>query len=176
MKLPITDKLLFDLYNILEKSSENVDLCIPFSMKKICYSELYKLKQKYQREKSRQQFSQLVYHLKKKGYIKIKNFEQKKAIMLTLKGTKKVLKTKFKIEKRKKRKDGKWQMIIFDIPEEKRFLRNILRDSLQLLEYKMLQRSVWICPYDVIKETELVLRKHSLDQYVKLFLIEEMEV
>jgi len=175
MRFSVTDKFLFDLYDFLEKSGEVVDLRVPSSMKKACYPEIYELKRKYQKEKSKQQFSQLVYYLKKKGYIKIKNLEQKKAVMLTPKGTEKVLRTKFKSDKKQKRKDGRWQMIIFDIPEEKRFLRSVLRERLQLLKYKMLQRSVWVCPYDVQKEIEFVLKEHSLDQYVKLFLIEEIE-
>jgi hypothetical protein len=40
----------------------------------------------------------------------------------------------------------------------------------------MLQQSVWVCPYDVLEETEAILRKYSLDEYVKLFLIEEVEI
>ncbi|NOQ67825.1 hypothetical protein GQ568_00095 [Patescibacteria group bacterium] len=67
-------------------------------------------------------------------------------------------------------------MIIFDIPEEKRYLRNLLREKLLLLKYKMLQQSIWICPYDVQKETEFILREHSIDPYIKLFLIEEIEL
>lgn len=38
----------------------------------------------------------------------------------------------------------------------------------------MLQKSIWVSPYDVLKETEEFLRKYALDPYVKLFLIEEL--
>jgi hypothetical protein len=38
----------------------------------------------------------------------------------------------------------------------------------------MLQKSIWICPYEVTKETEEILRKYNLDPHVKLFLIEEI--
>jgi len=40
----------------------------------------------------------------------------------------------------------------------------------------MFQQSVWICPYDVYKETEEIVRKFSLDPYVRFFLIEEIEI
>lgn len=176
MKLPITDKFLFDLYNFTEGADEIFDLFGPLTMKEVCYSDLYRLKKKYARERTKKQFSRLVYYLKRKGYIKIKNLEQKKGIMLTRKGAEKVLKIRLKSTERKLRKDGKWQMIIFDIPEEKRHLRDLLRENLYILEYKMLQQSVWVCPYDVLKETEGILRRYNLDQYVKLFLIEEIEV
>jgi phenylacetic acid degradation operon negative regulatory protein len=89
-------------------------------------------------------------------------------------GVEKVLNSKFKNIKRKTRPDGKWQMIIFDIPERKRHLRDLLRIKLYFLEYKMFQQSVWISPYDTYKETEKFLRENSLDQYVRLFLIEEI--
>jgi len=33
-----------------------------------------------------------------------------------------------------------------------------------------------IFPYDVFKESEKVIRENLIDQYVKIFLIEEMEI
>jgi len=67
-------------------------------------------------------------------------------------------------------------MVIFDIPERKRDLRDIFRENLQLLGYRMLQQSVWVCPFDVLKETEGVIRQYELDDYIRLFLIEELEI
>ena len=145
-------------------------------MKEVCCPDLYEAKQRHKRKKARQEFSRLIYYLKKKDYIKIKNLEQNKGIILTKKGAEKVLKVKFKIKDKQKRSDERWQMIIFDIPEKKRWLRDLLRDNLRILNYKMLQQSIWICPYDVQKETEFILKKHSMDQYAKLFLIEELKL
>ena len=71
-------------------------------------------------------------------------------------------------------KDGKWIMIIFDIPQEYRKARNLLRSILQNLGYKMFQQSVWVTPYDVSEKTEMLLQKYLLDQYVKIFIIEEL--
>ena len=177
MKLPITDKFLLDLYNLIEKIDETVDLFLPpRTMEEVCCPEFYRLKRDCGRRKERQRFAQFIYYLKKKGYIKIKNLEQKQGALLTKKGIDKVLKIKLKTFKKKKRADRKWQMIIFDIPEGKRNLRNLLRQNLQILEYKILQKSIWICPYDVLKETEEVIRKYSLDLYVKIFLIEEIKI
>lgn len=96
--------------------------------------------------------------------------------MITPKGAEKILKIKIKTAAGKRRSDGKWQMIIFDIPESKKRLRELLRETLYFLKYQKLQQSVWVCPYDVLRETEAILRKYSLDQYVKLFLIEEINI
>ena len=174
MKIPFTDQFLLDIYDFIEEIDKAFD---PFGIRTIkeAYCPgLYKLRRRYERRKARKQFSNFVSYLKRKGYIKIKNLEAKQGVMLTKKGMEKVLKVKLRTRPRKKRRDKKWQMIIFDIPEKKRFLRDLLRENLRILDYKILQQSVWVCPYDVLKETEKIIRRYSLDNYVKLFLIEEI--
>ena len=42
--------------------------------------------------------------------------------------------------------DGKWRIIVFDLPEKKRGLRNDLRKQLRSARFGGLQRSVWISP------------------------------
>lgn len=180
MKLPITDEFLWDVYNLLEKTSEISDEFFLFPSRELrslreC-TELTRLRRKYERKKARTSFGQFVYYLKKQGYIKIKNLEGEKAVLLTKKGAEKVLKTKFKLEKRERRKDGKWLMVLFDIPEKKRKLRNFFREYLQVLGFKMLQKSVWVCPFGVLKEVESMAAGYLLDPYVKIFLIEEIEI
>lgn len=176
MRLPLTDKFLWGLYNLIENADRvSESIFPPRTMREVLSPELYKLKREYERIKAKRRFSQFINYLKNKGYISIRNLEEKQGVLLTKKGVEKVLTIKFKIKKKKRRNDGRWQMIIFDIPEKKRDMRNLLREKLHLLEYKMLQQSVWVCPYDVLKETEEFLRLYSLDTYVKLFLIEEVE-
>lgn len=178
MKLPITDKFLWDLYNLAEEVGGALRVIFPppRTIKEAFNPELYEFRMRYESRKSKRNFSQFIYYLKKKGYIKVENLKQKRAFLLTKKGREKVLKIRFKNLKEKRRKDGKWQMVIFDIPEKKKKLRNLFREKLYLLKYKMLQQSVWVCPFDVAKETEDVIREYSLDPYVKLFLIEEIEI
>lgn len=179
MRLPITDEFLWDLYNLLEKTDEIIDelfLSPSRRMRSLRYSvELDKLRKKYERKRARRNFRQFIYYLKKQGYIKIKNLEEKQGVLLTKKGAEKVLKTKFKMKEKKKRKDRKWLMVIFDIPERKRKLRTLFREYLQFLGFKMLQQSVWVCPFNVFKEIEGVIRRYSIDPYVKIFFIEEIE-
>jgi len=154
MKLPITDKFLLDLYDLIEKIDKTFDLFVsPKTMQEVCYSEFYQLKRKYERKKSKEQFGRFISYLKRRGYIKIENLKQKQGIILTKKGAEKVFKAKLKMHKNKKRSDGKWQMVIFDVPEKKRIFRDILRENLRILGYKMLQQSVWVSPYDVLQET-----------------------
>ena len=44
--------------------------------------------------------------------------------------------------------DRKWRVLIFDIPEKKKVLRNKIRTILTSIGFKHLQHSVWIYPYD----------------------------
>ncbi len=176
MRLPFTDQFLLDIYNLIEKIDQvSEEFTPPRTMRELLYPDLCRLKRKYERKKAKRRFSQFINYLKKKGYIEIKNLKEKQGVLLTKKGIEKVVNFKSKIGERERRPDGKWQMIIFDIPERERYLRDLLRGKIYLLGYKMLQQSVWVCPYNVLKETEKFLRENSLDEYVRLFLIEQID-
>jgi len=43
--------------------------------------------------------------------------------------------------------DGKWRLIIYDVDNTKRYLRDIFRGTLKSLGFFQLQESVWIYPY-----------------------------
>lgn len=49
---------------------------------------------------------------------------------------------------RPKRWDGKWRLVIFDVPEKRRRDRDLLRRTLRQLGFYRLQQSVWLYPYD----------------------------
>ncbi|HEY4512390.1 MAG TPA: hypothetical protein VJH63_01865 [Candidatus Paceibacterota bacterium] len=44
--------------------------------------------------------------------------------------------------------DGKWRVLIFDIIEERRALRDKIRNTLASIGFMRMQDSVWIFPYD----------------------------
>jgi len=44
------------------------------------------------------------------------------------------------------------------------------------LGFKYLQKSIWVCPYDVLEEVQNLIAKYELEKYVKTFLIEEIEL
>ena len=178
MKLHITDQFLWDIYREVEKIGDVAHFLIRprHTMRDVAPDSNDPRNRRYLKKFSNQQFSKLIYNLKKNNYIRVKNLEGKKAIILTQKGIDKALKASFKIESQQKIKriDGKWIMVIFDIPTEKEWKRGILRSILQNLGYKMFQKSVWITPYDVQEKTEEQVQFHNLDKYIRIFLIEEM--
>jgi len=176
MKLPITDKFLWEIYNFIEKTEPIADFLLSNTYKKskILLGDQNPVFEKYKKERGRKEFSRFIYYLKRKNCIKIENLKGKKAIILTNEGISKALKASFYLENNKKRKDGKWIMLMFDIPEKNRKARNMLKSILYNLGYKLLQQSVWITPYDVSEKTEQLLQLYSLDIYVKIFLIEKI--
>ncbi len=50
--------------------------------------------------------------------------------------------------KQSRRWDKKWRILIFDIKEIRRALRDRLRDTLSSVGFRKLQNSVWVYPYD----------------------------
>jgi len=175
MKLPITDQFLWDLYVMMDKTGDVLNFITkPNTMYHRLPGPKNPVFDKYRKDKNRTTFSKFIYRLKSNNYIRVENLKGKEAIILTKEGLHKALKASFIIESRKKRKDGKWTMLIFDVPEKWRKSRDLLRSILHNLGYKIFQKSVWITPYDVSKKTEHLLQYYSLDEFVKIFLIEEI--
>lgn len=178
IKLPITDQFLLDLVaGFSDATDELSDFLLGNKYKRI--DMLFGIEnpvfKKYKKKMGGQKFSQLIYKLKVNNIIKAKSLEGKSGIIITKKGFSKLLKTSFKFEPKEKRNDGKWIMIIFDLPKYHQKSRNLLRSVLKNLGYKILQYSVWVCPFDVSDKTERLLQTYDLDRYVKIFLIEELE-
>ena len=176
MKLPITDQILWNIFNFLKKVEKAQSSLNPRSLKNVVSPEMSEIRRRIKLKQDTQYFSQIIYYLKRKGYIHIEQLSGKRGILLTKKGDERVLRIQKKLGLQPKRKDGQWQMIIFDIPEKKKKLRDVLRSTLRSFGYEYLQDSVWVCPYDVEKETEKFLQENSLDPYVRIFLIEEINI
>ena len=82
---------------------------------------------------------------------------------LTDKGRIKIIKNIIKAKNNNKEWDGKWRAIIFDIPELNRKERRFLRTELKWLKFRELQKSIWVCPYNIEKELYVLLKLWKLD-------------
>lgn len=67
--------------------------------------------------------------------------------------------------------DGRWRLVIFDIPETKRDVRDRLRKYLEKLGMGILQASVWISPNDIQKEIEEISKKLKISDSLRYFVI-----
>jgi len=97
-------------------------------------------------------------------------------IILTEKGKLKALEGKIdELEiKIPKTWDKLWRVVIFDIPEEKRRARDVLRERLKKLGFLELQKSVFIFPYKCKDEIEFVVEIFEIRKYVRYLVVKEI--
>lgn len=71
--------------------------------------------------------------------------------------------------------DGKWRVVIFDIPEEKwRSGRDALRDKLQKLGFYLIQKSVWVLPWPCENEVLFLCELYGITPFVNMFVVEKI--
>lgn len=70
--------------------------------------------------------------------------------------------------KKPKRWDGKWRIVLFDIPEKDRVFRDILREHLYNLEFFKLQLSVFVSPHPFEKQILELISLYSAEPYVRV--------
>jgi len=70
--------------------------------------------------------------------------------------------------------DGFWRMLIFDIPEKEKKLRDILRGRLKEFGFGKWQKSVYISPFDIGKEVAEFIKSHGLEEYA--FILESKKI
>ncbi len=62
--------------------------------------------------------------------------------------------------------DGMWRLVVFDIEEAERRIRDRLRFFLKSIHFGQLQKSIWITPYPVEEVLEKYLQESRLSQAV----------
>lgn len=136
-------------------------------------------------QRERQRYSSMLYKLRRDGLIQEK--KQEGLALSPSKGKKSIWEiTKKGIEKLRKleerhehigmlpwrdytREQGNDVIIItFDIPESKRKIRDWLRAMLLRLEYKILQKSVWIGKTKIPKEFLDDIKELKLSEYIEI--------
>lgn len=112
----------------------------------------------------------------KRGWIKKIDKNGKKFLKLTRDGQLEALVSKMKLEKNEvKIWDGKWRIVIFDIPEAARLHRDKLRWLLKRNGFMLLQASVFISPYALNRESLDYLRMSKLIGYIRILKVEELD-
>lgn len=71
-------------------------------------------------------------------------------------------------QERQKDWDGRWRVVIFDIPEVQRRVRDGLRLELKKLGFGQWQRSVWVTPFNISAELNAYLQKQDLSAVVQM--------
>ena len=129
------------------------------------------------RENDKIRFSKEFYRLKRSGFIKTYLKEKEKYIGLTKKGlkiAKKYLVDQIEIQI-PSHWDREWHLVIFDIPDDKRPARDILREKLERIGFLQLQESVYVFPFDCSKEIGLLKNLYYIEQYVQYIIADRIE-
>ncbi len=94
-------------------------------------------------------------------------------IILTELGIKKAL--RYNIDaisiRNPKKWDGKWRLVVFDIPEKMKKAREALRDKLRKLGFYQLQKSVFVFPFACHDEINFIVEFFELRPHVRIMTV-----
>ncbi len=107
----------------------------------------------------KQRVREATYRLKKKKLVEFVSENGHVRLRITDKGKAHLQSLSFGPLRKPRRWDGKWRLVIFDIPEKKRGLRNRARSIVVGFGFIKLQHSVWAYPYDC-EEAIALLKAH----------------
>lgn len=118
-----------------------------------------------------------VTRLEQQGFIEKKEGGAGNRFILTAKGEQRAL--RYKIEtmkiKRQKKWDGKWRIIMFDVPEEKKMARRAINHALKKLGCIQYQKSVFITPFPCREEIDFVGKCFGVRHHMRLILADTIE-
>lgn len=77
--------------------------------------------------------------------------------------------------KKKKKWQGKWFLVVFDVPEEERIKRNYLRKFLKEIGFYPYNQSVYVFPYECEKEISLIKKIVEGGKYINYIIAERLE-
>ncbi len=82
-----------------------------------------------------------------------------------------------KLELKKQEKwDGRWRIVIFDIPEIYKHARDAFAQKLISLGFKQIQRSVLVYPYDCKDEIDFIIEIFEIRPFVRTIVAKEIDI
>ncbi len=127
---------------------------------------------------SDKQLMNAYYGLKRRGLVEVlKEERDNMTVKLNYKNKTKIKKFSLDIISLPKVKkwDGKWRVIIFDIPVKHNRARAAMTTKLKELGFYKLQKSVWVFPYPCEDEVLFVANFFEIDRFVNILLVENIE-
>ena len=81
----------------------------------------------------------------------------------------------FDLKRKRKKGNGKWYMVFFDVPEVQKNKRNYLRRFLIKVGFYRYQKSVYVFPYECEKEIALIKKIIEGAKYMKYIVADKIE-
>lgn len=128
-------------------------------------------------QSEKQKAARALRRLEKNRLLKIQEKNGKFSIELTKEGKRKFKEINLEDLRiiKPPRWDGKWRLVIFDIPEEGfASSRRVLRAKLKEWEFYPLQKSVWVCPWPCEKEIQTIAELYGVARYVDVVVAEKI--
>ena len=98
-------------------------------------------------------------------------------LILTSEGKKKAL--TYDLEKMQIKKpakwDKRWRIVLFDIPNTKKKIRDILRFHLKKLGFYEFQESVFVYPYDCRNEMDYLIEFYDIRKFVRFVVADSID-
>lgn len=114
-----------------------------------------------------------IHYLKRMGYIKTFVEKKEKFVELSRAGYAKIKQLLSEIIIQIPEKwDGKWRVVIFDVPEKYRTFRDSLRFKLLSLGFVKIQKSVYVFPYPCTEEIVSLSKSLSIEKNVTVMIAE----
>ncbi|CAH0259186.1 Transcriptional repressor PaaX [Peribacillus simplex] len=107
----------------------------------------------------------------KQGWIQSEKLGNKSYYFLTDRGVQRMDEAANRIYKMKPNEwDGKWRILMYTIPEDKRQLRDDLRKELLWSGFGSFSSGCWISPNDLEKQINRLIEKYDIKEYVDFFI------
>jgi DNA-binding transcriptional regulator PaaX len=129
---------------------------------------------------SKKQWQNAYKNLKYRKLIEIiQEGDEKFKVQLTNKGQKRVKEFFFEFLeiKKPKRWDGKWRVLVFDIPSKPKIYnqaRNAMRNKIKDLGFFQMQKSVWVYPYECEDEILFVAELFQVQKHIEILTVEKL--
>lgn len=125
---------------------------------------------------NKKDLGRIIKRLKKQDMISFKEENGKTKIEITEKGQKRLLEYDFEnLDIKKKKLDGKWRLVIFDIPEDKKSSRDVFRRKLLQLDFIRVQDSVFASAYPCKNEIDFLCHYLGISDFVTLVSLNKIE-
>ncbi|HET7615945.1 MAG TPA: phenylacetic acid degradation operon negative regulatory protein PaaX [Bacillales bacterium] len=111
--------------------------------------------------------------MNKQGWVKSRRVGNKSYYRLSERGVRRINEAAKRIFKLQPDDwDGKWRMLMYTIPEEKRQIRDELRKEIVWSGFGMLSSGLWISPNRLEKQVRDLIDKYEIAPYVHFFISE----
>lgn len=160
MGMPIRKgSLSWKILEVIEKSTDGIVRINDFTYHSYIYAA------GYERPLKKTTFSKAIRRLREFGLIE--QYSENNQLLIKLTNTAKTLSIMNHVQKRPW--DGLWRIVIFDIPEQKRVVRNLFRRNLKKWGFRSIQKSVWVSKDPFFDALVGYVKDLRIEPYVLVF-------